>query len=143
MIHAHLNVFEHAVEITNNWLNDVLERLAWHDPQRAYRTLRAVLHALRDRLGVDDAAHLSAQLPMLVRGIFYEGYHPSGKPVAERKKSEFLAHVKREFPDESFEIETVTRAVLHVLAKHITPGEVDKIKAELPEHIRTLWTDWP
>ena len=139
MIHSHLNVFEHTVEITNTWLNDVLEKLAWRDQQRAYRALRAVLHALRDRLAVDDAAHLSAQLPMLVRGIYYEGYRPSGKPVAERRKSQFLAHVKREFPDEGFEIETVTQAVLHVLADHITAGEVDKIKTVLPEDIRSLW----
>ena len=87
--------------------------------------------------------HTFVQLPMLVRGIYYEGYQPSGKPVAERKKSEFLAHVKREFPDESFEIETVTRTVLQVLADHITPGEIDQIKTVLPEDIRTLWTVWP
>ena len=135
-----LPVFEHTIEITHTWLNDLLERLAWRDQQRAYRALRAVLHALRDRLTVDDASHLSAQLPMLVRGFYYEGYHPGGKPLAERKKLEFLAHVKAEFADESFDIETVVRAVLNVLAKHITPGEVEKVKQLLPEDIRSLWT---
>ena len=135
-----LKVFEHTIEITHTWLNDLLERFAWRDQQRAYRALRAVLHALRDRLSINDAAHLAAQLPMLVRGFYYEGYHPSGKPLAERKKSEFLAHVKVEFPDESLDIETVTRAVVHVLANHITPGEVEKIKKALPEEIRSLWS---
>jgi len=135
-----LGVFEHTIEITHTWLNDLLERLAWQDRQRAYRALRAVLHALRDRLSVNDASHLAAQLPMLVRGLYYEGYHPGGKPLAERKKSEFLAHVKGEFADENFDIETVTRAVMNVLAKHITPGEVDKIKKSLPEEIRSLWS---
>lgn len=134
-----LKVFEHTIEITHTWLNDLVERLAWRDRQRTYRALRAVLHALRDRLSVDDASHLAAQLPMLVRGFYYEGYHPSGKPLLERKRSEFLAHVKCEFPDESFDIETVTRAVLQVVTKHVTPGEVEKIKASLPEEIRSLW----
>jgi uncharacterized protein (DUF2267 family) len=135
-----LRVFEHTIEITHTWLNDLLERLAWRDQQRAYRALRAVLHALRDRLSVNDASHLAAQLPMLVRGFYYEGYHPAGKPLAERKKAEFLAHVKAEFADEGFDTETAVRAVLNVLAKHITPGEIEKVKQSLPEDIRTLWT---
>ncbi len=134
-----LRVFEHTIEVTHNWLNDLQEGLAWRDRQRTYRALRAVLHALRDRLSVGNASHLAAQLPMLVRGLYYEGYHPSGKPLAERKKSEFLAHVKAEFPDDGFEIETVVRAVLNVVAKHVTPGEVKKIKQSLPEDIRSLW----
>jgi uncharacterized protein (DUF2267 family) len=134
-----LKVFEHTIEITHTWLNDLLERLAWRDRQRAYRALRAVLHALRDRLAVNDASHLAAQLPMLVRGFYYEGYHPAGKPVDDRKKSEFLAHVKAEFSDEGFDTEVVVRAVFNVLAKHITPGEVDKVKQSLPEDIRSLW----
>jgi uncharacterized protein (DUF2267 family) len=134
-----LKVFEHTIEITHTWLNDLQERLAWRDRQRIYRALRAVLHALRDRLSVDDASHLAAQLPMLVRGFYYEGYHPAGKPLAERRKAEFLAHVKGEFADEGFETETVVRAVFNVLAKHITPGEIDKVKQSLPEDIRSLW----
>jgi uncharacterized protein (DUF2267 family) len=134
-----LRVFEHTIEITHTWLNDLQERLAWRDRQRIYRALRAVLHALRDRLSVDDASHLAAQLPMLVRGFYYEGYHPAGKPLADRKKAEFLAHVKAEFADEGFETETVVRAVFNVLTKHITPGEVEKVKQSLPDEIRSLW----
>jgi uncharacterized protein (DUF2267 family) len=134
-----LKVFEHTIEITHTWLNDLQERLAWRDRQRTYRALRAVLHALRDRLSVDDASHLAAQLPMLVRGFYYEGYHPAGKPLPERKKAEFLAHVKAEFADEGFETETVARAVFNVLAKHITPGEAEKVRQVLPEDIRSLW----
>jgi uncharacterized protein (DUF2267 family) len=134
-----LKVFEHTIEITHTWLNDLLERLAWRETQRAYRALRAVLHALRDRLSVNEASHLAAQLPMLVRGFYYEGYHPGGKPLPERKKAEFLAHVKAEFADEGFDAETVVKAVFYVLAKHITPGEVEKLKKSLPEEIRSLW----
>ncbi|MBX9791004.1 MAG: DUF2267 domain-containing protein [Pirellulales bacterium] len=135
-----LRAFEHTIEITHLWLIDILDRLAWTDQNRAYRALRAVLHALRDRLTVNDAAHLAAQLPMLIRGVYYEGYHPHDKPLRERSKQEFLEHVGNEFVDTEFDIERVTRAVLHVLAKHITSGEVDKIKQALPEGIRALWT---
>ena len=134
-----VNVFEHTIEITHTWLHDLMERLGWQDKHRAYVALRAVLHALRDRLSVNDASHLAAQLPMLIRGFYYEGYHPAGKPLAERKKSAFLAHVAAECADESRSDGRVSQAVFQVLAKHITPGEVENIKGALPTEIRSLW----
>ena len=139
MTQSTVSVFEHTIEISNIWLNDLMERLAWLDKHRAYKALRAVLHALRDRLTVDSAAHLAAQLPMLIRGLYYEGYDPSGKPIPERRKSEFLAHVASQCSDESRNDGHVTQAVLHVLGHHISPGEVEKIKAVLPPDIRALW----
>ncbi|MEX0676083.1 MAG: DUF2267 domain-containing protein [Pirellulales bacterium] len=133
-------VFEHTIEVTHTWLIDLMERLGWHEKHRAYIALRAVLHALRDRISVDDSAHLAAQLPMLIRGFYYEGYHPAGKPLAERKKAEFLAHVAAECSDENRNDGRVTQAVFQVLAKHVTPGEVQKIKGVLPAEIRSLWS---
>lgn len=139
MTQATIPALEHSVSLTNIWLNDVNEELGWHDKQRAYHALRAVLHALRDRLTVNDASHLAAQLPMVVRGLFYEGYHPHGKPTDERRRNEFLARVAAQCGDEDRNHGTVTRAVLRVLARHVTPGVVDKLKALLPPEIRALW----
>jgi uncharacterized protein (DUF2267 family) len=136
-----LSAFEQTVQITHVWLNEIRQRLGWEDPQRAYRALRAVLHALRDRLTVHDASHLSAQLPMLVRGFYYEGYHPAGVPSPERSRIAFLKHVKSDFPDDGFDVENIVRAVFGVLSKHITPNEVEKIKACLPADIRALWSE--
>jgi uncharacterized protein (DUF2267 family) len=135
-----LSTFEHTIEINHTWLNDLMERLDWRDKHRAYVPLRAVLHALRDRISADDASHLAARLPMLIRGFYYDGYHPSGKPLADRKKADFLTHVAAECSDESRNDGRVTQAVFQVLAKHITPGEVEKIKGALPPSIRSLWT---
>src|SRR5271166_1980313 len=107
-----LTPFESTLQTTNIWLNDILERLGWVDHHRAYQALRAVLHALRDRLSVDQAAALAAQLPMLVRGFYYEGWHPHGKPVKERHKADFLAHVTDAFRgDLDGDPEEITRAV--------------------------------
>src|SRR6185369_10762255 len=50
------------------------------DREFAYRVLRAWLHTLRDRLTVQASAHFAAQLPDLIRGIFYAGWNPSGVP---------------------------------------------------------------
>ena len=100
-----------------------------------------VLHALRDRLPVDQAAALAAQLPMLVRGFYYEGWHPHGKPVKERHKEEFLAHIAAAFRDDpDVDPEQVARAVFQVLSKHVTSGEIDGVKRSLPTEIRALWS---
>jgi len=132
--------FDSTVHITNRWLNEIMDRLNWDDSHRAYQALRAVLHALRDRLPVNHAAALGAQLPMLVRGIYYEGWNPSHTPVKERKKADFVYHVRAAFHDAPhLDAEEVTRAVLFVLAKHVSRGEVENVKLTLPHEIRELW----
>ncbi|HEX6984586.1 MAG TPA: DUF2267 domain-containing protein [Planctomycetaceae bacterium] len=134
------DVIDHATEKTNEWLLDVAMRLGpGEDKSRAYRALRAVLHALRDRLGVNEAAHFAAQLPLLVRGVFYEGWHPAGKPL-RMHRDEFLAHVGREFgPEAGLEPEELCRAVFATVEEHVTPGEAEKVLQCLPADLRGLW----
>ena len=84
-----LDTFDKTVRKSNLWLKDVMERLDTRDRHHAYSTLRAVLHALRDRIGAESSAHLGAQLPMLLRGLFYEGWDPTGKPTKERHEAAF------------------------------------------------------
>ena len=137
-----VSAFDTTVQTTNIWLNDLLDHLGWRDKHRAYVAFRAVLHALRDRLSVDQAAALGAQLPMLIRGFYFEGWHPAGKPVKERKKEDFLDHVAVAFRDDpDIDPEQVARAVFLVLAKHVTPGEVRHLKITLPGEIRSLWSE--
>jgi uncharacterized protein (DUF2267 family) len=132
--------FDSTLHATNVWINEVMEELGGLDRRRAYVALRAVLHALRDRLSVDHAAALGAQLPMLVRGFYFEGWHPGGKPIKERHKEEFLAHVRAAFrSDPGTDSEDMTRAVLRVVARHVSPGEVAHVKDTLPDEIRSLW----
>jgi len=135
-----IRAFDSTLQTTNVWLNDILDRLGWQDKQRAYHALRAVLHALRDRLPVDQAAALGAQLPMLVRGFYYEGWHPAGTPVKERHREAFLAPIAAAFR-EDFDVrpEEVARAVFQVIAKHVTPGEIKHVKITLPSELRSLW----
>lgn len=142
MTQTTLAPFESTIQTTNIWLNDILDRLGWRDQHCAYRALRAVLHALRDHLPIDQAAALAAQLPMLVRGFYYEGWHPHGKPVKERHKEEFLAHIAMAFRDDSDVVdpERVTRAVFNVLSKHVSSGEIESVKRSLPTELRSLWS---
>jgi uncharacterized protein (DUF2267 family) len=138
-----LSAFDSTLQTTHVWLNELVGLLDWPDDQhRAYLALRAVLHALRDRLSADEAASLAAQLPMLIRGFYYEGWHPHGKPVKERRLEEFLAHIRADFPaDSDFDPEQVPRAVFQLLANHVTAGEIEKVKGTLPAEIRSLWPE--
>jgi uncharacterized protein (DUF2267 family) len=135
-----LEVFDKTVQTTNAWLKEIME-VTGPDRLRAYRVLTAVLHALRDRLTVDEAAQLGAQLPILVRGLYYDQWHhPSGKPERLRHKEEFLAAVAAELDDiRPINPEQATRAVFSLLEHHIAPGEIEDIKATLPAHLRELW----
>src|SRR5271155_2452528 len=89
---------ESSIHTTNTWLKELMEELGSDDRHQAYRALAAVLHALRDRLSVAEAADLGAQLPMLIRGLYYEGWNPSGKPVRVRKREDFLDQITAALP---------------------------------------------
>ncbi len=137
-----VNTFDSANQTAQDWINELTELLDCpDDPHRAYLVFRSVLHVLRDRLPVDEAVSLAAQLPMLVRGFYYEGWQPHGKPTRERKKATFLSRVRASFP-ENFDRdpEQVTRTMFQFLASHLTPDEIEKIASSLPDEIRSLWS---
>jgi len=129
--------FNTTVDKTNHLLHEIEESFGWPKDRRnqSYAALRGLLHALRDRLTVEEAAQLGAQLPMLVRGIYYEGWDPSKVPV-KMDRDEFLQRVRREFPYSiDSDIEAVVRAVLLALRHHVTEGEWDDIRASLPKNL--------
>ncbi|MGD2131370.1 MAG: DUF2267 domain-containing protein [Maricaulaceae bacterium] len=135
-----LTQFDQTIHLTNTWLNEIMEELGWEDRHRAYRGLRAVLHALRDRLPVESAAHLAAQLPMLVRGFYYEGWAPGKEHVRDRTANDFVAHVEQAFSqDPDAEPERIVDAVFGLLNRHVSDGEVKNVRSNLPEAIRSLW----
>lgn len=137
-----LEVFDRTLQATNIWLDDILQELDWSDRQKAYHALRVVLHTLRDRLPVDDAAHFAAQLPMLVRGMYYEGWRPAVVPVNERSRDEFLAHITDAFLFDVYaDSKEIVTAVLSVIARHVSEGEIHKVQSVLPESIRRLWPE--
>jgi uncharacterized protein (DUF2267 family) len=130
---------DHTVQETNVWLKAVAEQLHFDDRHHAYIALRAVLHALRDRLPPEVAVHLGAQLPTLVRGVYYEGWHMAGKPTKERSVEGFADHVLRALPP-GFPMDplTVARGVFETLWEKLDPGEFAKLMDHLPASLRTL-----
>jgi uncharacterized protein (DUF2267 family) len=134
-----LEVFDRTLHTTNAWLDQLMETVG-PDRHLAWHTLGAVLRGLRDRLPIAVSAHLGAQLPLLVRGAFYEQFQPARQPTAWRTEEEFLAHVEENLAGtRPIDARAASRAVMAVLNHHVTPEQVEKVKRALPERIRELW----
>lgn len=137
-----LKIIDETVQAANVWINEVDYRTGWANKQRAYRLLRAVLHALRDHLNPDEAAQLSAQLPILIRGIYYEGYDPSKTPVVERSRQGFVDRVQDSFrTDPMGDAEAAIGAVFDVLDAHVSEGEMAQVRSTFTKDIRRLFAD--
>ena len=134
-----LPAFDTTLHATNVWLKDLMEELGLEDRQRAYHALREVLHALRDRLPVGEVAALGAQMPLLVRGIYYEGWHPANKPLKHHREGFLAALADALREGEPVDAEEVVRGVFRVVARHVSHGEVEGIRRALPSDLRVLW----
>lgn len=136
-----LEVFDKTLQTTNIWLDDIMAELG-PDRQAAWHTLGAVLRPLRDRLPVDLAAHLGAQLPLLIRGLYYDQLHPARQPERSRTLDEFLARVDEGLKGmRPVNARDATQAVLRTLSRHADPGQMAKVINVLPEEVRKLWLD--
>lgn len=133
-----LEVFDTTLQKTNAWLNEIMQQLGSDDRHEAYLALRATLHALRDRMNADTAAQLGAQFPMLIRGLYYEGWNPARTPKKARRKLSFLLEIQRQL-SVGAEPERMARAVFSVLEMHVSPGEIDDVRHVLNAEIRELW----
>lgn len=134
-----VTALDHTVAETNAWLNSLDRELHLQDRHRAYGALRAVLHALRDRVPPEVAIKLGAQLPILIRGVYYEGWHAAGTPTKERHIEEFADHIAQQLPPE-FPLDplTVARGVFEILWEKLDPGEFTKLMNHLPTALRSL-----
>lgn len=136
-----LEVFDKTLQTTNLWLKEIADETG-PDRKRAWHALGAVLRALRDRLTLDEAAHLGAQLPLLIRGLYYDQWRPAAQPVLARKREEFLALVAAGLSDIGpIDPEEASRAVFKTIDRHVARGEVDEVKQTLPQEIRSLWPE--
>jgi uncharacterized protein (DUF2267 family) len=133
-------VFKSTLQTTHKWLRELEMLASLRDESEAYSVLRAVLHVLRDRLTPDEAVNFAAELPMLVRGFYYEGWKPAATPKKQRTLAEFLQDMPPlPCPDDTFDAEKAVRCVFQMLDHRISDGEIDDIRYMLPEEVRSLW----
>ena len=128
-----------AVNAAEEWINDLMQRLGWSDRGRVYLVLLASLHALRDAVARDEAVYIGAQLPPLLRGLYYEGWHPGTRP-ATRSRAAFLERIHDGVHrDPGVDAEEVARAVFALLAARLPAAEVEEAKAATPRQLHNLW----
>lgn len=145
MTNTHVSALNQTVQETHAWLRDLATGPGLGNEEQAYTALRAVLHSLRDRLTVNEAVHLSAQLPMLVRGFYFEGWRPVLAPNMERSAEDFFASVEESLRNAAFDLdtETITRTVFTFLEARLAPGQIRHVKSQLPQEIQALWLSGP
>ena len=135
-----LKAIDSAVHSANVWINEVDYRTGWSNKQRSYRLLRRVLHVIRDHLSVDEAAQLGAQLPMLIRGLYFEGWNPSDTPSTLRDPETFIELVQEGFAgDPLSDAPHAIRAVIDLLDAHVSEGEMEHVKTAFTRKIRSLF----
>jgi uncharacterized protein (DUF2267 family) len=136
---SQVDCFDKTLKKTVTWLDELRAALGWPDRQRAYTALRVTLHALRDRLPPGEALHLAAQLPILVRGVYFEGWKPGRTPVRARQLEDFLAPISQALMSEwATPPDEVAREVFALLARHVSSGEMEDVAHALPAALREL-----
>jgi uncharacterized protein (DUF2267 family) len=135
-----LDVFDKTLQTTHQWLNEIMETLG-PDRQMAWHALGGVLRIIRDRIPLGLAAHLGAQLPLLVRGAYYDQWRPNEQPLNFRSLDEFLSALSAEFRNRVVDPKDAARCVFQVLNHYVDPGQVEHVRQALPEEVRRLWPE--
>lgn len=141
-----LSLLERNFQLTHEWLNEICEHLVWQEEpeakNHALAILRIVLQQLRDNLPVEASAHFSAQLPLLMRGLYFENWNPAIPSLKARQKVQFLFNVQEKLIKSShsnIDEELAVKAVFQTLTNRISEGEIEKLKHMLPRPLRELW----
>ena len=139
-------VFDRSLQKTNTWLKELMTEMNWDNRERALSALRATLHALRDILPLPEIIDLGAQLPLIVRGLYYESWHHNPEPLRIKTITEFyelvrenLGNGKVKFTND--DLRQFTRASLAVLAKHVSQGEMREVEGTLKKNLKVLIED--
>jgi uncharacterized protein (DUF2267 family) len=134
-----LDVFDKTVQTTNVWLNEIMEAIG-PDRRLAWKVLSVVLRKIRDRMPVELAAHLGAELPLLVRGAYYDQFEPAKQPTECRDFEEFMDEVREWLTDaRPVNVRDAIHAVFATLSRHVPAGQIHKVQEALPKVIRTSW----
>jgi uncharacterized protein (DUF2267 family) len=134
-----LDVWDKTIQTTNIWLDEVVAEIG-PDRHVAWHVLSAALRTLRDRVPLELAAHLGAQLPLLVRGVYYDQWHPAAEPDRPRDLDEFLERISDKISGtRPVNVRDAARAVFRTLSRHVDRGQVRKVMDALPQQVRDFW----
>lgn len=137
-----LDVIDHTVQLTHVWINKQRERWGWTSRCDTSRLLRVTLKQNRDHLGHSEAVQLSAQLPLLIRRLFFEGWQPARTPMRDRVGEHFFTAIESEFSQGlNGRGQADVVRVFRTLNNRISEGELHDVKVGLPQSIRDIWPE--
>jgi len=137
-----LEVFDSTWQKAHEWVNELRERLDWSSDRDTLRLLRVTLHQIRDRIPVNETAQLSAQLPIMIRGMYFEGWQPHLVPLADRRAVDVINAIEHHIGDVmDYRGQQDIITVFKLLNARISRGQVNDIRHNLPEDIRALWPE--
>jgi uncharacterized protein (DUF2267 family) len=125
MTTTHDELFERSVRESREWIDEVVAETGL-DRERALDVLRAVLHAIRDEITVRRSGRLVAQMPALIRGLYFEGWEPNRGRPTDHDLARFTP--------------SVARGVLRVIERRI-PETAFRLREALPRELRALWPE--
>lgn len=138
MTNTGVPAWDKTVHASREWIEDVRSEIGWKDPQKLHLLTKAVLQTLRERLPIDEAAHLGAEMPALLRGYYYEDYRPGSGPLKFKTEEEFYQLVQEKTSNQPVPAEEVTQAVLRVLKRRTSEGQFQDIRTVLPERLQGM-----
>jgi uncharacterized protein (DUF2267 family) len=130
----------------NAFVNQVAEELNISRDQSG-RIIRSVLHALRNRLSLQESFQLLAQLPMALKSVYVDGWKPDSEFERIRHLDDFLNEIRKEdgglagydFGNNQRALAAVY-AVLETLHDSISGGAFESFIKTLPESYQ-VWME--
>jgi uncharacterized protein (DUF2267 family) len=133
-------LFQQTIEKAHDWLHELTDIGGLRDDAQAYSVLRAVLHALRDRLVPGEAIDLAAEMPLLIKGIYFDGFRLTQGPEPVRHWDDFIEAVRNRVPREpDWDVQSGIAAVFELLSRKISPGEIEDVRNMLPKEIAEMF----
>lgn len=138
-MNRNVKAFQTTLNQSYEWIHALMDTYDYADENKAFVLLRATLKALRDRINPNEAQDLASQLPVLIRGFYYEGWDSRKQQKKERTTENFLASVRMHLAGhDDIDLEMAVPEALHLIFEKIDKGEADEVKHSLPKEIQDL-----
>ncbi|MFN8153252.1 MAG: DUF2267 domain-containing protein [Bacteroidia bacterium] len=135
--------FEDYASKGKAFVAEVAVALNTEDQEKAGRMLRCVLRALRNRLTIEESFQFISQLPMAIKSVYVDGWKVRMNPSKIKHIEDFRTEVMKEDDfaalkdfDHEGAVDEAIKAVFVVLARHVSPGEIEHVMDALPAALR-------
>ncbi len=136
--------FEKYASKANEFVNLVAEDINV-SKEKAGRIIRAVFHALRNRISHEESFELIAQLPMALKGAYVDGWKFKKDFERIHHLADFLDEIRKEDGElagydfgNNANAKHAIIAVFKALGSFVSEGEMEDIIIALPKELKVL-----